>query len=73
MLRGFDVESMDPIIRGNDVLQKSAPPSPFHIGQVVKADGREGTVVDVTQGGLVEIRFSASLSGLYAKTSVVAA
>lgn len=57
-----------------DALAKRAA-SKFHIGQKVieKSRQRTGTVVDVTAGGLVEIRFSPSTSALCVPSDVAAA
>jgi len=58
-----------------DSLTKRAR-SKFHVGQTViekSISPRTGTVVDVMPSGLIEIRFSPSLSGLYCPDSVEAA
>lgn len=68
IMKGLD---LDPIpVDGDsgtgDTLAKRAR-SPFRVGQTVIEKGatkRTGEIVDVTPGGLVEIRFDANLSAL---------
>jgi hypothetical protein len=62
---------VDPIVRSGDVLQKGAR-SKFRIGQAAKVQGREGTIIDVTPGGLIEIRYSPSFSALCVASDVQA-
>ena len=64
-----------PIDDDSDVLAKRAR-SKFSVGQAVVEKGghkRTGTITDITPGGLLEIRFSASLSGLCIDDQVEAA
>jgi hypothetical protein len=63
----YDKTSAD----GGDLAKRA--PSKFHIGQAVKAQGRAGIVSELTPGGLIEVKFTTSTSGLYIPANVEAA
>jgi hypothetical protein len=56
----------------SNMLAKHAN-SKFRIGQAVKVQGREGMVTDIMPSGLLEIRYSPSVSGLSIPAYVEAA